>query len=228
MRSRRTFWKGAPLRFSSEEGLRIASLFELAGDKAKAASAYEAALKYFAAGAQLAGSSTSHGDGLLFGLRRKLAECEFLTGQLETAERSLKSLGESATTLHERAEVAWLLVTLYTALDRSNLAIATCLEFLDKAGVPLQRHATLDDEVRSEYQSLLEMIGESSIDSLASLGRLTDLKQIDVLNVLTAALPPAFFSDEKLVCLILCRMAKISVQFGNSDASASAMPTWGW
>ncbi len=35
-----------------------------------------------------------------------------------------------------------------------------------------------------------------------------------------AARPPAFFTDDNLVCLVLCRMATISRGFGNSDASS--------
>ncbi|RYJ02874.1 MAG: GAF domain-containing protein, partial [Acetobacteraceae bacterium] len=40
-----------------------------------------------------------------------------------------------------------------------------------------------------------------------------------VLDVLAAVLPPAFFSDENFVCLVLCRMAIYGLAHGNGNAS---------
>ena len=51
------------------------------------------------------------------------------------------------------------------------------------------------------------------------LPRLEDAEVRAVLDVLAAVLPPAFFSDENLVCLVLCRMAICSLAHGNGDAS---------
>ncbi|RZT36829.1 AAA family ATPase [Cupriavidus agavae] len=215
------FLKALPLHPPEAEMFAAARVFEVAGERAKAASAYDAALMFFDAGEKLVASEKAVvGDlrKLGFGLRRNLAECRFLTGKLEAAETDLLALQGCAQTIEEAADVAWLLITLYTARDSSDLAIRTCLEFLEVAGAPLRRDATLE-QIETEYRNLQCLIGPSSIEGLLALEPMNDSRQIAILNVLTAALPPAFFSDERLVCQILCRMAMISVRFGNSDAS---------
>ena len=42
------------------------------------------------------------------------------------------------------------------------------------------------------------------------------------MDVLTAVLPPALFTDENLLCLVICRMANLSLEHGNSDAACVA------
>ena len=42
------------------------------------------------------------------------------------------------------------------------------------------------------------------------------------MDVLTTLVPPALFTDENLLCLVICRMANLSLEHGNSDASCFA------
>jgi predicted ATPase len=42
------------------------------------------------------------------------------------------------------------------------------------------------------------------------------------MDVLTAVVSPALFTDENLVCLVLCRMANLSLEHGISDAGCFA------
>ena len=39
------------------------------------------------------------------------------------------------------------------------------------------------------------------------------------MDVLTAIVPPALFTDENLLCLVVGRMANLSLEHGNSDGS---------
>jgi hypothetical protein len=42
------------------------------------------------------------------------------------------------------------------------------------------------------------------------------------MDVLTAVLPAALWTDENLFCLVVCRMANLSLEQGNSDGSCFA------
>jgi two-component sensor histidine kinase len=201
---------------------RLAYFNLLAGERAKAANAYVSALSYFAAGCALRGSDTWERDyRLSFALERNLAECEFLTGQTEQAKWRLAELSLRAQTLVDRAAVAWLQVTLFTAQGRSDLAVDLCIGFLRDVGIDWPVHPDRD-QARAEYNALLAQIGDRPIHALIDLPLLTDEDRRATLDVLTAVLPPAFFSDEHLVCLVLCRMANLSLLHGNSDASSLA------
>ncbi|MCC8392219.1 AAA family ATPase [Paraburkholderia sp. MMS20-SJTR3] len=199
---------------------RIVDLNLEAGRRAKASSAYGSALTYLALGSELLGDAAWAGDyRRKFALEASRAECEFLTGATDSAARRLEALAARAANLPDRAAVAFLRITLFTALDQMSLAVQTCLDYLRQIGVDWAAHPGRD-AARREYDRLLQGIGDRPIDALLELPLLGDEELAATLDVLTAVLPPAFFSDEDLVCLVLCRMANLSLAHGNSDASA--------
>ncbi|HEX7910510.1 MAG TPA: AAA family ATPase [Paraburkholderia sp.] len=199
---------------------RVVRFNLIAGRRAKTSSAYASASTYLSAGSALLGDEAwDTRYSLKFALESSLAECEFLTGDTGSAKERLASLSKRCTTLADRAAVTWLRVTLFTALDQSDLAVEICLEYLRAIGIDWDPHPTRE-QARSEYDRLLQQIGDSPIESLIDLPLLTDADRRATLDVLTAVLPPAFFSDENLVCLVLSRMANLSIEHGNSDASS--------
>ena len=81
------FDRGAALITSAAEREQVAGLNLMAGKRAKAATAYAAALQYFAAGrALLAENGWERCYQLAFDLELNRAECEYLTGELALAE----------------------------------------------------------------------------------------------------------------------------------------------
>ena len=105
--------RGSELVESQEERERIAELDLLAGQRAKAATAYASALRYLAAGAALlAEDRWERRYGLAFSLDLHRAECEFLTGAREAAEERLEILWERAESIVDQAAVTCLRVEL--------------------------------------------------------------------------------------------------------------------
>ena len=69
----------------------------MAGKRAKAATAYASALQYFTAGrALLAENGWERCYQLTFDLELNRAECEYLTGELASAEERLSALSRRA------------------------------------------------------------------------------------------------------------------------------------
>ncbi|MEM5329272.1 AAA family ATPase [Paraburkholderia sp. JHI2823] len=212
--------RALPLVTDPAERQRIVDLNLEAGRRAKASSAYGSALTYLALGSDLLGETAWAGDyARKFALESSRAECEFLTGATDSATRRLEALAARAANLPDRAVVAFLRITLFTALDQMSLAVETCLDYLRQIGVDWAPHPGRD-AARREYDRLLDAIGGQPIEALLELPLLGDQELAATLDVLTAVLPPAFFSDENFVCLVLCRMASLSIAHGNSDASA--------
>lgn len=214
---------GLPLIAGDGERQRAAQLFLEAARRARADTAYNAALRYLGdADALLSPARWTSGYALAFAIALAQAECELLLGQLEPAEGRLQALREHARGVVDLGGVAWLQVTLYTAMDRSDLAVQTCVAFLRTVGIHVAPHPS-EDEARAEYERLMQRLGSrEQISALLELPLLDNPRQRAVLDVMAAALPPAFFSDEKLVCFLLCRMANLSHAYGNGDASALA------
>jgi predicted ATPase/two-component sensor histidine kinase len=184
-----------------------------AGLRARGATAHAAALGYLQAGCMLVEGP------LAFELTLRRGEAEFLTGDLAGAEATFASLVPRAGDVVDRAALAWMQITLFTAAGQLDRAIATCLAYLRGVGVDWTATPSRA-QVWQEYAPIAERIRSGGIGAILSLPALDDAEREATLNVLAAVLPPAFFSDENLVCLVLCRMTNLSLGHGNADASA--------
>jgi PAS domain S-box-containing protein len=214
--------RGAALITSRDEREQLVELNLLAGQRAKATTAYASALAYLAAGAALLpGDGWQRRHQLSFALELDRAECEFLTGALAEAEQRLAALSARATTTVERATVACLRVDLYTTLDQSSRAIAVGLDYLRHLGIDWSPHPT-EEEARNEYQRIWSQLGSRTIGALIELPLMTDPVSLATLDVLTKIGPPAFYTDVNLLALVTCRAVNLSLEHGNCDASCSA------
>jgi PAS domain S-box-containing protein len=82
-------------------------------------------------------------------------------------------------------------------------------------------HPTAED-VRQAYDRLLQRLGSDSIESLVDLPLMTDPDRRATMDVLTMLTSPALFTEENLFRLVVCRMAALSLEHGNSDGSCLA------
>jgi predicted ATPase/signal transduction histidine kinase/GAF domain-containing protein len=214
--------RGAGLITSPQERERVARLNLIAGERAKTSTAYASALTYLAAGrALLTEESWGQRYPLIFALEFQRAECEFLSSQLPAAEQRLAMLAAHAANLLDSAKVACLSLELYTTLDRSDRGVELCLEYLRRIGVHWPPHPT-KEQVRTEYHEIWRRIGGGSVETLVDLPLMSDPHWRATLDVLAQVVTPALFTDDNLLCLVLCRMANISLEHGNSSASCFA------
>lgn len=214
--------RGALLITDRDERRQLAELDLIAGKRAKASTAYASALTYFAAGcALLPDDCWTQCYDLTFPLEFHRAECEFLTGALGAAEERLAALSDRARLLADFAAVTSLRVSLYTTLDRSDRAVEVCLDYLRRVGIQWSAHPT-KAEVEDEYARIWRQLGKHPIEELADLPVLTDPQCRTTLDVLAAVQPAALFTDENLLCLVIGRMANLSLERGNSDGSCFA------
>jgi PAS domain S-box-containing protein len=216
------FDRGVTLIDLPEERERVAELNLIAGKRAKTSTAYASALNYLAAGRELLGEdSWERRYELIFSLEYHRAECELHTADLAAAEERLTMLSRRAANLVDIAAVACLRLTLYTTLDRSDRGVEVCLEFLDGCGIHWSPNPSKDD-VRGEYERIWAQVGGRSIEELVDLPLMIDVESRAILDVLTEVVTPALFTDENLLSLVICRMANLSLEHGNSDGSCFA------
>jgi PAS domain S-box-containing protein len=214
--------RGRALITSSGEREQVAELNLIAGQRAKAATAYAAALTYLTAGAALLPEDArERRPELAFALELNRAECEFLTGAQAEAEQRLAALSACAATTVERASVACLLVDLYVTLDQSGRAVAVGLEYLRHLGIEWSPHPT-EEEARSEYGRIGTTLEDRPIEALVELPLMSDPAALATLDVLTRLVPPAFYTDANLLALVVCRAVNLSLERGNCDASCAA------
>jgi PAS domain S-box-containing protein len=214
--------RGASLIASRAEREQLAELNLLAGQRARATTAYASALTYLTAGEALLPEDLREcRHELSFALALHRGECEFLTGALAEAEQRLAVLSDRAANAVERAKVACLRADLYTTLDQSSRAIAVGLDYLQHLGINWAPHPT-EEEARREYELIWSQLGSRTIEALIDLPLMSDPASLATLDVLTKIGPPAFYTDANLLALVTCRAVNLSLERGNCDASCVA------
>jgi PAS domain S-box-containing protein len=211
--------RGAALLVEQSEREQLAGFNLMAGQRAKASTAYASALNYLTTGAGLLSDDCRvRQHGLYFALESNRAECELLTGQLSLADKRLTALALRVMTVVERASVACLQMDVYLLLDRSDGAVAVCLDYLRHVGIEWSAHPG-DDEVRREYEQIGRLLGDRAIEDLIDLPLMEDATALMTVNALGKLFAPALQTDTNLSCLSICKAVSLSLEWGNCDAS---------
>jgi len=214
--------RGAALIAEPQEREQLAELNLLAGQRAKASTAYASALAYFTAGGELLDEECwQRRHALSFALALNRAECELLTGQLPLAKERLAALTERAATTVEHARVACLQTDIYLMLGQSEEAVTVSLAFLRRTGVAWQPRPD-EATVRREYERIWSLVGDRRIESLIDMPPMEDPVALATVEVLTRFLPSAVLTDTNLGCLTICKAINLSLEHGNGDASCVA------
>jgi predicted ATPase len=211
--------RGAHLIKSQDEREKLAEMNLMAGERAKASSAYASALTYLRAGAALLREDAwERRHELAFALKLHEADCELWMGALPAVAQRLAALGSRAADTVQRAAVASRRVDLYTMLGEGDRAVAVGLEYLRHVGIDWAAHPT-QLEARHEYEQIWSQVGSRPIEALIDLPMMEDPESRATLDVLTALGPPTLYTDENLYALTTCRAVNLSLARGNSDAS---------
>jgi len=194
--------RGSHLITSVEDRERVADLNLIAGRRAKFSTAHDSALKYLRAGSALLTEETwERNYRLIFSLEYLMAECELLTADKGAAESRLSSLAQRATNRHDFCVATRLRLTLYTTLDRSDLAVDVFLDWLRRDGTLWSNHPTHEDVTR-EYERIWVLIGRRAIEDLIDLPLITDPDVLDTLDAFTEIMTPSQLFDEHLNSLV--------------------------
>ena len=108
-------------------------------------------------------------------------------------------------------------MTLIRATAPSRWASTTCA-----ASASCGRRIRPQEEVAQEYERMWRQLGNRPIEALLDLPPMTDPVACATMDVLTMLVSPALFTDENLRRLVIGRMANLSLEHGNSDASCLA------
>jgi PAS domain S-box-containing protein len=213
------FTRGAARLVDREEKAQVATIALRAGRKAKASAAFASACTYLAGGMALLdfGDWSSQYD-LMFSLRLERAECEFLTGELDTAEQLIAELLQRGASIVDQAAVYHLKVLLHTVKSENAQAVAVALTCVRLFGIDIAAHPTWE-QVQAEYETVWQTLNGRPIESLIDLPIMTDPELQAAMQALSTLQDPAYLTDFNLFCLHLCRMVNISMKYGTNSAS---------
>ncbi|MEG4499155.1 AAA family ATPase [Microcoleus sp. F10-C6] len=201
-----------------EEKYQLAQLNLRAGRKAKAATAYEAAVTLLKVGLELlAENSWQSNYDLTLGLYVEAVEAEYLTTNYERSATLAEVVLQQANTLLERVKVYELQIQFYMAQNQMLKAIDTGLSVLDMLGVSLSNEA-------GEGGFVVEL---PSIENLENIPEMTDPYQLAALRIMMSVISPASTVKPDLVPLLVFTQTKLCVEQGHSALAAFAYVFYG-
>ncbi|MCT7983854.1 AAA family ATPase [Laspinema sp. A4] len=203
---------GIDLLDSETDQDELAALNLIAGQKAKAATAYESAVKYLNVGLALLGEdSWERQYELTFTLHLEAAECEFITTNFERSHFLSDILLAQAKTLLEKVKVYELKIQFDISKNQLRAAIETGTSVLEMFGVRLEQ---------TPHEGLV-------IDNLADLPVMTDPDKIAAMQILNTLLAVAYLGHPALFPLIISTMISLSIEYGQSAHAAYAYTFYG-
>jgi histidine kinase len=214
---------GRTLVHDAAERLTLARLNLAAARKAKAATAYTAALDYLTAGIEACGETEWESQyDLLFPLHFERAECLYLAARFDEAERAQEYLRARAISKGDQAAVQELRVSFYENRSRYAEAIASGREGLALFGVTFpDEDAAIRHALEEELESIQRLLGDRRIASLAGLPVMDDVDVRAAMRILTLIWAPVYISgNQRLTSLISATMVRLSIQNGNTEDSA--------
>ncbi|OCQ98009.1 serine/threonine protein kinase [Oscillatoriales cyanobacterium USR001] len=207
---------GVDLIREQSEKYELARLNLIAAEKAKAATAYEAALRYLNVALELlAADCWENYYDLTLAIYESAVETQYLNTHFEEAENLAQIVLLQAKTLLDKVKIYYKLIEVYYYQNKWLLARDTGLEVLSMLGV------TLDNPVENEinladrlYNELKQKI--NNIQDLQYLPLMTDQKKIAAVRILSAIAIPVYVTSPHLYLLVIFKMVDLCIQYGNS------------
>ncbi|WP_293121124.1 serine/threonine-protein kinase PknK, partial [Moorena sp. SIO4G3] len=218
---------GADLIINPSERDQLAGLNLLAGKKAKSATAYEPAVRYFNSGLKLLASDSWESNyDLSLALSIAAVEAEYLTVNVEQAKQLSKVVLKQANTFLDKVKVYELQILFYINQNKMTEAIDLGINVLKMLGIAIPTEAqeinTEVDKLRKELQLEVEEIA-----NLANLPEITDPYQLAAIRILTNASSASYIANPVLWPLIILTTVKLCIKYGHSSWAASAYSWYG-
>jgi predicted ATPase/signal transduction histidine kinase len=210
---------GLGLITQQNERNQLAQLNLVAGRKAKASTAYTAAVQYFMLGIELlAADSWQNQYVLTLALYEEAAEAEYLNTHFEQAITLTDLILQQTTHLLHRIKSYELKVQVYIAQDRQVQAIETGLKALEQLKISLRLPGV-------EQENYLQQLPE--LTSLANIPEMIDPESLAALRLLISITPPVHHVKPDMFPSVALTMLQLCLEQGHSSLAAYVYGIYG-
>nr|WP_313933700.1 PAS domain S-box protein [Phormidium sp. FACHB-77] len=219
--------QGTELVTARSERTEIARLNLMAGQKAKAATAYEAAFKYFTTGLKLLNSESWLSEyDLTLTLYSEAAEAAYLQGCFDEMEQLVEVVLDRAKTVVDKVQVYDNSIQRYLSQGNLREALKTGLEALKLLGIDLIENPSWAD-IQRELESTAALLAEREIEDLINLPEMTAPEPLAAVSISTNMGSAAFITLPALWILIVCKRVNLSINYGNTTWSPHSYAAYG-
>ncbi|WP_446875233.1 PAS domain S-box protein [Phormidesmis sp. 146-35] len=194
----------------------IARLNLIAGQKAKAATAYEAAFQYFTTGLKLLDTKSWQSEyDLTLALYSEAAEAAYLQGRFDEMEQLVEVVLARAKTVVDKVQAYDSRIQGYLSQGNLKEALKTGLEALKLLGIDLIENPSQAD-IQRELESTAALLAEREIEDLINLPEMTAPEPLAAMSILASIGAAAFLTLPALVILITFKTVNLSINYGNA------------
>lgn len=212
---------GLSLIVQDSERDRVAQLNLEAAQKARASTAYRAALIYAQTGITLLRSQGwQHQYSLMLQLHHLAAEAAFLTGDFEQVSQIREVVLTEAKTLLDRVPVYETQIQAYCLQQNYRQAVTIGLQILKQLGVSLPTEPS-PLSVKRQLTKTKRMLRNLSTDAVVALPQMQKLETIAALRIMELLLTSAFFVSRPLAMMLPLVGIQKSIADGNCQWSSS-------
>jgi len=203
---------GAELITQQSQKDELSQLNLIAGQKAKAATAYETAVRYLSQGLELlSNDSWNHQYNLTLDLYVEATGAEYLNLNAERATNLAEVVLKQAKSLLDKVKIYELQMLFYIQRNQMKAALETGLKVLDMMGVTL---ATVPPE-------------KMDVEELANRPEMTDAEHLAIMRILVSCAAPAYATTPEVFPSIAFTLVNQSVEHGNTSLSAFGYALYG-
>jgi len=218
---------GIELISNQSERTEIAKLNLIAGQKAKAATAYESAIKYLQAGLRLLVKDSWNSQyEVTLALHEEAAEVAFLRGDFDRMQKLAEVVQNCAKTLLDKIKVYEVQIQAYMSQNKLLEALNTALQVLKLLGVEFPSQVNPSD-IEQAVGKTASILNGKRIEDLIDLPPMSDPYKLAAMKLLSSIFAPVYMAAPALLPLTLCKQVDLSVQYGNASVSPFAYANYG-
>jgi len=198
----------------------LAQLNLLAGRKARASVAYQAARDYAKTGLNLLRESGwQRNYKICLELHNLAAEVLFLCGEFAEMNHLFQTVINHTKIPLDKVEVYTVRMQSLAAQKQISSVIPVGKCILQELGVDLPEDPTPEQGKQALWE-ISTLIGERTIEDLFYLPKMVNAEKIAIMQVASTMTPACFISSSHLYPIIVALQVKLSIQYGNSPVSA--------
>ncbi|MBD2468897.1 AAA family ATPase [Nostoc sp. FACHB-145] len=217
---------GTELITEQSQRNEIAKLNLQAGQKALAATAYEAAFKYFNTGLKLLDVESWQCEyDLTLALHSEATEAAYLSGHFEEMEQLVEEVLHHARTALDKVKAYDSRIQAWLARNPKE-ALKAGLEVLQLLGISLVE-APSELDVQAGLAETASLLAGQEIEDLIDLPEMTEAVPLAAIHILVSTVGAAFNVSPPLMVLIVCKMVNLSIAHGNSIWSLLGYAAYG-
>ncbi|MEG3941519.1 serine/threonine-protein kinase PknK [Microcoleus sp. S36b_A3] len=219
---------GVELVTDRAEQDKIAQLNLMAGKKAKAATAYVAAVDYLNTGLNLINNVDSWQSNydLTLALHEEATEAAYLNGDFPKMEDLAEEVLNRAKTVLDKVKVYDVKIQAAGAQSKIKEGIQISLIALTQLGISLPEYPSQWD-VQRGLETTASLVGDRDIEDLINLPLMIEPDKQAALLIFSSIAASALTSAPALYILMMCEQVNLSIKYGNSRWSAFVYVSYG-